>query len=53
MGGVWEFKTWLRIGAENEEQARERAEEIVSDVTDGPKDAQLSIEDDEPTFEPT
>jgi hypothetical protein len=49
--GVYEFKCWLRVGADSEKQARERAEEIASGLTDGPEDVQLSIEDSEPTFE--
>lgn len=49
--GVWEFKTWLRVAADSEEQARALAEAFASDVTEGPKDLQLTVEDDEPTFE--
>lgn len=49
--GVYEFNSWLRVGAESPEQARKIAEEYAEGVTNGPEDVQLSIEDNEPTFE--
>lgn len=49
--GVYEFKSWLRVGAKSPEEARKIAEEYADGVTNGPEDVQLSIEDNEPTFE--
>lgn len=51
--GVYEFMSFLRVGAKSPEEARERAREIAAEITDGPEDVQLSLEDGDPTFEDT